>query len=263
MPTAQPPASIGVSTYRQTTSWWAWERDAAPGPRARTSTWWRRPAVSPVLIPPPATAPGGPTADDAARSALVAALDGLVLIGGGDIGRRPLRPGRRSPQRRAPNDAAGRPRARPAGRRPRPRPPGAGRLPGPAGAQRGPRAATWSSSCPTCSASVAHQPRPGAFGADRGGDRGRAATVRRLLGERFEVLCCHHQAIGTLGRGSGGHRHAAPTGSSRRSSSPGPASWSACSGIPRRAGDGRLFEALMRAAGDRRRPDGPVAGGRR
>ena len=37
--------SIGVTTYRQTTSWWAWERDAALVP-GTYSTWWRPPAAA-------------------------------------------------------------------------------------------------------------------------------------------------------------------------------------------------------------------------
>jgi gamma-glutamyl-gamma-aminobutyrate hydrolase PuuD len=45
-----------------------------------------------------------------------------------------------------------------------------------------------------------HQPAPGEFGTvaittEPG------STVHRLLGGRIEALCCHHQAIGSLGRG--------------------------------------------------------------
>ena len=43
---------VGVSTYRQTTSWWAWERDAAlvPGPYLDVL---EAAGGQPVLIPPP------------------------------------------------------------------------------------------------------------------------------------------------------------------------------------------------------------------
>ena len=82
---------VGVSTYRQTTSWWAWERDAAlvPGPYLDVL---EAAGGQPLLIPPPATAScpgrenGGPSMDrPEGLDGLVAALDALVLIGGGDI----------------------------------------------------------------------------------------------------------------------------------------------------------------------------------
>ena len=36
---------IGVTTYRQETRWWSWDRDAAAGARASTSTWWWPPGA--------------------------------------------------------------------------------------------------------------------------------------------------------------------------------------------------------------------------
>jgi gamma-glutamyl-gamma-aminobutyrate hydrolase PuuD len=47
---------------------------------------------------------------------------------------------------------------------------------------------------------TAHQPRPGAFGtvavrALHG------TTVQQVMGDRFEVLCSHHQAVDALGEG--------------------------------------------------------------
>ena len=72
---------IGVTTYRQTTSWWAWERDAALVPGLYLDMVVQA-GGQPLLIPPVA----GDDADVAAGVvATVEALDGLVLIGGGDL----------------------------------------------------------------------------------------------------------------------------------------------------------------------------------
>ena len=96
-----------------------------------------------------------------------------------------------------------------------------------------------------------HQPRPGAFGASRWSpNRGAPSAVCSVSG--IEVLCCHHQAVGTLGRdlvvtarsGDGvieavelpGHRFVVGV------------QWH-----PEETGDRRLFEALVEAAGAGRR----------
>ncbi len=44
-----------------------------------------------------------------------------------------------------------------------------------------------------------HQPRPGAFGSVTVVSEP-DTLVHRLFGERFDVLCSHHQAVGSLGR---------------------------------------------------------------
>jgi putative glutamine amidotransferase len=78
---------IGVTAYRQVTRWWSWDRDAALVPGVyldmvvAAGGW-------PVLLPP--LADGAAEEGDAvavARMAgtLVDALDGLVVIGGGDV----------------------------------------------------------------------------------------------------------------------------------------------------------------------------------
>ena len=78
---------IGVTAYRQATRWWSWDRDAAVVPGVyldmvvAAGGW-------PVLLPP--LADGAAEEGDAvavARMAgtLVDAVDGLVVIGGGDV----------------------------------------------------------------------------------------------------------------------------------------------------------------------------------
>ena len=88
-----PPASIrpliGVSMYRQITSWWSWERDAALVPGVYLDMVEAAGGQS-LLIPPAraladaGVADGTPSGGVAQFGRLVAALDGLVLIGGGD-----------------------------------------------------------------------------------------------------------------------------------------------------------------------------------
>jgi putative glutamine amidotransferase len=200
---ARPRPLIGVSTYRQVTSWWAWERDAALVPGAYLDMVAAAGGL-PLLIPPPAEpvdAPGvadhpPPGADDLDR--LVGALDGLVLIGGGDI----------DPARY-------------------------GQVPDPhTGGINGSRdqlelglvAAALARDVPVLAVcrgiqvlnvalggdlvqhlpdvvgSTGHQPRAGSFGrTEVAAEPG--SVVHGLLGARFEVLCCHHQALATLGRG--------------------------------------------------------------
>jgi gamma-glutamyl-gamma-aminobutyrate hydrolase PuuD len=186
---------IGVSTYRQTTSWWAWERDAAlvPGPYLDIV---EDAGGQPVLLPPPGDGMGVPSSESIAR--LVDALDALVLIGGGDI------------------DAAR------YGERPDPR--NGGTNPGRDGLEVGLVAEALQRDLPVMAVcrglqvlnvalggtliqqladhlgTTAHQPRPGAFGSVRVGTEV-GSTVRRLLGDRLEVPCCHHQAVDRVGRG--------------------------------------------------------------
>jgi len=77
---------IGVTSYRQPTRWWSWDRDAAVVPGVyldmvvAAGGW-------PVLVPPLADGvvddPAGVVA--AICGPLVDAVDGLVVIGGGDV----------------------------------------------------------------------------------------------------------------------------------------------------------------------------------
>ena len=72
---------IGVSTYVADTRWGSWERRAAVLPES----YFELVAAAggrPLLLPPPASAPGGP---GAGADEVVDVLDGLVLTGGGDV----------------------------------------------------------------------------------------------------------------------------------------------------------------------------------
>ncbi len=243
---------VGVSMYRQTTSWWSWERDAALVPGvyldALDAT-----GGQPVLIPPRGAGSRGggqqAHADEEragldAIDALVAALDGLVLIGGGDIdarryGRAVDARNRGISDRRDDVELA---------------------LLEAALRQDLPVLAVCRGMqllnvhlggdlvqhLPDLVGSDEHQPRPGTFGTITVMTRA-GTVVRRLFGDRTEVLCSHHQAIATLGRelvvtarsGDGvieavemtGHRFVVGV------------QWH-----PEEAGDCRLFEALVDAA---------------
>jgi putative glutamine amidotransferase len=189
--------------YRQVTTWWSWERDAAlvPGPYLDVV---EAAGGLPLLIPPmgePDTGPDGSagrplTGGDFDR--LVGALDGLVLIGGGDIDAArygqvaDARSGGTSPRR----DGTELGLLRAALTRDLPV----------LAVCRGIQILNVAlggdlvQQLPDLIGTTAHQPRPGAFG------RVEVTTVdgsavHRLLGSRFEVLCSHHQALATLGRG--------------------------------------------------------------
>ncbi len=199
---------IGITTYRQTTSWWAWQRDAALVPGAYLDLVVAA-GGQPVLLPPLAgpTQPGmeqarAPDALVDGRNvgidALVPALDGVLFIGGGDVG------------------------AGCYGQTDDPRNGGASEQ-----RDRFELALLASSLAhdlpilaicrghqllnvalggdlvqhlPDVVGNDGHQPRPGAFGAiDVRVERG--TGLEGILGRRTEVLCSHHQAIGALGAG--------------------------------------------------------------
>jgi anthranilate synthase component 2/putative glutamine amidotransferase len=177
--------------YRQESAWWAWERDAALVPGCYLDVL-QDAGGQPLLISP--TAPGGP---GAAVEELVGVLDGLVLIGGGDIDAhrygQPADPrnGGTNEQRddlefRLLEEALRRD------------------LPVLA-ICRGLQVLNvflggdLVQQLPDVVGTDRHQPRPGAFGpvtvvAEPG------TLVHRLFGERFDVLCSHHQAVDSLGR---------------------------------------------------------------
>jgi len=78
---------IGVTAYRQVTRWWSWDRDAALVPGVyldmvvAAGGW-------PVLLPPlgdGAAEEGDAVAVARVAGSVVDALDGLVVIGGGDV----------------------------------------------------------------------------------------------------------------------------------------------------------------------------------
>jgi len=187
--------------YRQVTSWWSWQRDAALVPGVYLDVV-EAAGGQPLLIPPSAVR--DPTSDLTASEhgagrfdRLIAMLDGLVLIGGGDIDaarygqQADPRNGGTSDQR---DDLEIELLAAAVGHD----------LPVLAicrGLQvlNVARGGGLVQQLPDQIGSSDHQPRPGAFGpivvvTEPG------SAVRRMLGERTEVLCSHHQAIARLGR---------------------------------------------------------------
>ena len=190
---------IGVTTYRQDTRWWSWDRDAAVVPGGyldmvvAAGGW-------PVLIPPVGAAAGEPSdAAGVVASAvdpLMDALDGLLVIGGGDL-------------------SAGR-----YGQEPDPRNGGESDRRDELELQvldaaldrdlpvlavcRGHQVlnvlfgGTLVQQLPDVLGSARHQPQAGAFGVVTVHTEP-ATHVRRLLGEQVDVLCSHHQAVDVLG----------------------------------------------------------------
>ena len=239
---------VGVSTYRQTTSWWSWERDAALVPGTYLDVL-EAAGGQPVLIPPRVSGSGDPCVEvpDTGREgldSLVAALDGLVLIGGGDV--EAGRYGRDADPR---NGGSSRPRDdmelalvdAALGRD----------LPVLA-ICRGMQVLNvylggdLVQQLPDVVGSNDHQPGPGAFGpitvlTEPG------TEVRRLLGERADVLCSHHQAIATPGRGLAVTARSGD-GVIEAVELPGRRFVLGVQWHPEETGDRRLFEALVDAA---------------
>jgi putative glutamine amidotransferase len=199
MPAVGPRPLIGVTTYRQATSWWAWERDAALVPGAYLDVV-EASGGEALLLPPPAEGAIRSEADSAEGTdrcrRIVAALDGLVLIGGGDL------------------DAAR------YGAKVDPR--NGGTNSHRDDLETGLVLAALEADLPVLAVcrgmqvlnvalggdlvqqlpdrihSTRHQPRAGAFGTNAVLTEV-GSTVRRLIGVRAEVLCCHHQAVDRLG----------------------------------------------------------------
>jgi len=208
MTPARPRPLIGVSMYRQVTTWWPWDRDAALVPGAYLDLVVAA-GGQPVLVPPggdaadAADAAGDGSPEAAGRGptvvldGLLSVLDGLVLIGGGDLD------------------------AKRYGQDPDPRNGGTnfqrdeleiGLLSGALDRDlpvlalcRGVQllnvhlGGDLVQQLPDLLGSTNHQPRPGAFGPVAIATE-EGSVVRRLLGARVKVLCSHHQAIGELGR---------------------------------------------------------------
>ncbi len=202
MPAAPLRPRLGLTTYRQPTRWWSWDRDAALVPGVYLDVvvaaggW-------PVLVPPLAATVAPDAATDAALvaegvAAVLTGLDGLVVIGGGDL------------------DAAR-----------------YGQVPGPHdGGVDGHRdeldaallAGALDADLPVlaicrghqvlnvlCGGDLVqhlpdvvghtgHQPAAGAFGPVTV-ETVAGSHVGRLLGATADVLCCHHQAVGRVGAG--------------------------------------------------------------
>ena len=242
---------IGLSTYRQVTSWWSWERDAALVPGLYLDAV-EAAGGQPLLLPPAripfptaARAPGG-GADE--RSAgfgrLVSVLDGLVLIGGGDMGAVRYgqdpdpRNGGTSHQRDDLEIAV----LEEALRRDLPV----------LAICRGAQVLNVGlggdliQQLPDLLGSTRHQPAPGAFGRVAI-QTVEGSTVRRVLGERVEVLCSHHQGLSRLGRGLV-VTAMSDDGVVEAVELPGRRLVIGVQWHPEESGDTRLFEALVDAA---------------
>jgi len=187
---------VAVTTYRQDTRWWSWDRDAAVVPGlyldmvVEAGGW-------PVLVPPLGEGVADPVGVTAsAVDAVLDAVDALVVIGGGDVG--PARYGQVPDGRNGgTNDrrdelelqlvdvAVDRD------------------LPVLA-ICRGHQVlnvlfgGTLVQQLPDVVGSTRHQPAMGAFGEVT--VRTEPGThVHRLLGDRTDVLCSHHQAVDVVG----------------------------------------------------------------
>ena len=185
---------IGVTTYRQVSSWGTWERDAALVPTDYVDRI-AEAGGRPLLFPPYDPGAVGP---DAGAAEAMDILAGLVLIGGGDV------------------DAAqygqtGDPRSRAVSPMR-----DASELAVLAEALRAdvPVLAICRGAqllnvhlggdlvqyLPDVIGATSHQPAPGAFG-DVSVTTQAGTRINCIAGDRFAVPCCHHQAIGELGQG--------------------------------------------------------------
>ncbi len=247
MPAVVPRPLIGVTTYRQTTSWWAWERDAALVPGSYLDVVEASGGEALLLSPRgDGVAPGGTDPSDRYLR-VVAALDGLVLIGGGDLAAATYG-ATADPRNGGTNDHRD-------------------------DLEMGLLRAALQRDLPVLAVcrgmqvlnvvlggdlvqqlpdridSSRHQPRPGAFGpitvvTEEG------STVRRLMGERADVLCSHHQAVDRLGGGLVVSARS-EDGVIEAVELPGQRFVVGVQWHPEETGDGRLFEALIAAAAGR------------
>ena len=249
VPSTGSPPLVGVTTYRQVSSWWAWERDAALVPGSYLDVV-EESGGQPVLIPPPAGSAAGNGHRGARRDtgrfdALVRSLDGLVLIGGGDLdadlygqGPDPRNGGtdRRRDDLEMDLLAAALDRDLPV-----------------LAVCRGLQVLNVAlggdlvQHLPDLVGSTRHQPRPGAFGPVEV-TTVEGSTVRPVLGERTDVLCSHHQAVGTLGDGLVVTARS-DDGTVEAVELPGRDFVLGVQWHPEETGDTRLFEALVEAAG--------------
>jgi gamma-glutamyl-gamma-aminobutyrate hydrolase PuuD len=233
--------------YRQVTSWWSWERDAAlvPGPYLDVI---EASGAEALLLPP--RGEGSPPAETGRHDRVVGALDGLVLIGGGDLD--PARYGA-EPDPRNGGTSAERDDLE------------FGLLAAALAVDlpllavcRGMQVlnvglgGTLVQRLPDRIGSTAHQPRPGAFGAVTV-DTGEGSTVRHLLGPRTEVLCSHHQAVDRLGSGLVVTARSTD-GVVEAVELPGHRFVVGVQWHPEETGDRRLFEALVQVAAARSVP---------
>jgi gamma-glutamyl-gamma-aminobutyrate hydrolase PuuD len=187
---------IGVTTYRQDTRWWSWNRDAAVVPGVyldmvvAAGGW-------PVLVAPVGTGvPDGAAVVASAVDPLLDALDGLVVIGGGDVGadRYGQVPDDRNGGVSDERDELEFQLVDAALDRDLPL------LAVCRGLQvlNAVLGGTLVQQLPDLLGSTGHQPAPGAFGAVTVRTEP-SSQVHRLMGDEAVVLCSHHQAVDTLG----------------------------------------------------------------
>ncbi len=258
MPTAGLRPLIGLTSYRQTTAWWSWERDAALVPGTYLDVVVAA-GGQPLIVPPDLAGEGPQRGDRSDRAVRPAAR----RTRGADPHRgrrprcRPVRPAPGSPQRRD-QPKPGRSRDRFGERGPAPRPAHPGHLSRPAGAQRGarwrPRAAPAGSGRADPSA-AAGRVRSGA-GDDRAVEHGCSACSASAP----RSSCSHHQAIDTVAPGLVVTARSAD-GVVEAVELPGRRFVVGVQWHPEEDGDLRLFEALVAAA--RSDTDPPVGTGAR
>ena len=186
-------AVVGVTTYRQRSSWGPWDRDAAVLPASYLDCV-AAVGARPVLLPPG----GAPSADPRAATDVVEALDALVLVGGGDVD--PRRYGR-SPHPATAGVSAGRDESESlllaAALR--------ADLPVLAicrgmqllAVERG---GSLHQHLPDVVGAATHQPAPGCFAPVRV-TLEPGSLVAKAMGEVATVRCSHHQAVDVAGDG--------------------------------------------------------------
>ena len=241
---------IGVTAYRQVTRWWSWNRDAALVPGVyldmvvAAGGW-------PLLLPPLADGvadEGDAVAVARIAATLIDALDGLVVIGGGDVSadRYGHHPDERNGGTNQFRDELELQLLDAALERDLPL----------LAICRGHQVlnvllgGTLVQQLPDLLGSTRHQPRAGAFG-EVAVVTEPGTIVHKLLGDHPVVLCSHHQAVEELGdsllvsaRSDDGVIEAVEV--LGRSFAVG-VQWH-----PEEQGDVRLFAGLVQAARDRR-----------
>jgi gamma-glutamyl-gamma-aminobutyrate hydrolase PuuD len=240
--------------YRQATSWWSWDRDAALVPGSYLDLI-EASGGEPLLLPPRAGSGDGSSAAAAASrrfERVVAGLAGLVLVGGGDVD--PARYGvDADPRNGGTSDrrddlefgllSAALARDLPV-----------------LAVCRGMQVLNVGlggdlvQHLPDRLGSTRHQPGPGAFGPVTV-STGPRSRLRRILGPRLEVQCSHHQAVDRLGRGLVVTAHS-EDGVIEAVESPDHRFVVGVQWHPEEIGDRRLFDALVGEAEAVDREDG-------
>jgi putative glutamine amidotransferase len=228
---------IGMTTYRQTSAWGPWDRETAFLPATYVDVV-NRSGGQPVLVPP---AHDGPAAG---ATTVCDVCDGIVLTGGGDVGPEQYeRP--RDPRTTGTNEDRDRLEfelLHEALRRGLPV----------LAVCRGLQVLNVAlggdlvQHLPDRIGTSAHQPAPGCFAAVVV-TTAEDSHVRRLCGERVEVRCSHHQALGHLGDGL---RVTARSddGVIEAAELEGPPFVVGVQWHPEEPGDTRLFEGLVAAS---------------